>query len=152
MPVANEPEYLYRRNCGSVTCPIMAAVASEEPLIVPNAAHPPIAAMARPPRKWPMKALAARNSAVVTPARLAKLPIIRNSGITEKSNDENRQYISVLRKLRSGTDAGDRHVADHADDDHRHADRHPQRNQDKERAKSRSADRQIAHRLSPPAA
>ena len=79
----------------------MAAVASEEPLIVPNAAQPPMAAMARPPRKWPMKALAARNRAWVTPARFAKLPIIRNSGITEKSNELNRQYISVLRKLSS---------------------------------------------------
>ena len=81
----------------------MAAVASEEPLIVPNAAQPPIAAMASPPRKWPMKALAARNNAAVTPARVAKLPIIRNSGMTEKSNELNRQYISVLRKLSSGT-------------------------------------------------
>ncbi len=71
---------------------------------MPKAAQPPIAAMARPPRKWPMKALAARNSAVVTPARLAKLPIIRNSGTTEKSNELNRQYISVLRKLRNGTE------------------------------------------------
>jgi hypothetical protein len=81
----------------------MAAVASDDPLIVPKAAQPPIAAIASPPRKWPMKAAAARNSAVVTPARLAKLPIIRNSGITEKSNELNRQYISVLRKLISGT-------------------------------------------------
>src|SRR5262249_3018070 len=69
--------------------------------MVPNAAQPPIAAIARPPRKWPMKALAARNRAWVTPARLAKLPIIRNSGITEKSNELNRQYASVLRKLSS---------------------------------------------------
>src|SRR6476660_2904936 len=101
-PVAKDGEYLYLRNSGSETWPIMAAVASEEPLIVPKAAQPPIAAMARPPRKWPMKALAARNSAVVTPARLAKLPIIRNSGTTEKSDELNRQYVSVLRKLSSG--------------------------------------------------
>jgi len=50
-----------------------------------------------------MRAEAARNSAVVTPARLAKLPIIRNSGMTEKSNEVKRQYVSVLRKLRNGT-------------------------------------------------
>jgi len=50
-----------------------------------------------------MKALAARNRADVTPARVAKLPIIRNRGMTEKSNELNRQYISVLRKLKSGT-------------------------------------------------
>src|SRR5262245_17538148 len=102
-PVAKDAEYLYRRNSGSDTCPIIAAVASEEPLMVPKAAQPPIAAIAKPPRKWPMKALAARNRAWVTPARLAKLPIIRNSGITEKSNELNRQYASVLRKLRSDT-------------------------------------------------
>jgi hypothetical protein len=50
-----------------------------------------------------MKALAARNRACVTPARFAKLPIIRNSGMTEKSNELKRQYVSVLRKLSSGT-------------------------------------------------
>src|SRR5262245_65304362 len=101
-PVAKDAEYLYRRNSGSETWPIIAAVASEEPLIVPKAAQPPIAAIARPPRKWPMKALAARNRACVTPARFAKFPIIRKSGITEKSNELKRQYISVLRKLSSG--------------------------------------------------
>src|SRR6266508_728958 len=101
-PVAKDAEYLYRRNSGSETWPIMAAVASEEPLIVPNAAQPPIAAMARPPRKWPRKALAARNRACVTPARFANFFFFRNTATTEKSNELNRQYISALRKLSSG--------------------------------------------------
>ena len=57
--------------------------------------------MARPPRKCPTQAAAARNRERVMPARAAKWPIIRNSGMTERSNELKRQYISVLRKLMS---------------------------------------------------
>ncbi len=62
----------------------VAAVATEEPQI---AAKPPQAstvAMPRPPRRWPISALAARNSSRLTPDTETKAPISMNIGITPK--------------------------------------------------------------------
>ena len=63
---------------------MVAAVASEEPQIAPKPAQAPIAAMAMPPRQWPMKALTQRNSACDSPPWVANWPISRNSGITDQ--------------------------------------------------------------------
>ena len=52
-PVASEPEYLNLFNSGNATWPIIAAVASDDPLMAPNPAHPPTDAMATPPLKCP---------------------------------------------------------------------------------------------------
>jgi hypothetical protein len=82
-PVESAPEYLYLRISGSATCPMVAAVASEDPQIVPNAAQAPTAAIAMPPLKWPTTALMPRNSRADSPEPDATLPISRNSGITE---------------------------------------------------------------------
>ena len=41
-------------------------------------------AMPSPPRRWPRKALAARNSSRLMPEVVANEPISRNSGITAK--------------------------------------------------------------------
>jgi hypothetical protein len=63
---------------------MVAAVAIEEPQMAPKPAQATIAAMASPPRKWPTKALAARNSSCDMPARVTNEPISMNSGTTEK--------------------------------------------------------------------
>ena len=62
---------------------MVAAVASEEPQIAPNAAQPPIVATASPPRQCPNQARAARNSAPFIPPLVANSPISRNSGMTD---------------------------------------------------------------------
>ena len=63
---------------------MVAAVASDEPQIVPKAAQAPTAAIAMPPLWWPSSALAPPNSRADNPDPEATLPINRNSGITEK--------------------------------------------------------------------
>jgi hypothetical protein len=63
----------------------VAAVASEEPQIAPKPAQAPTAAIATPPRQWPMKALTKRNSARDRPPWVANWPISRNSGMTTRS-------------------------------------------------------------------
>ena len=70
-PVANAFEYLKRLSSGRATWPMVAAVASDEPQIAPNPAHPPIAAMATPPLRCPKKTFAASNRALLIPARVA---------------------------------------------------------------------------------
>ena len=45
--------------------------------------HATMVAMARPPRRCPMKAYAQRNSSCDMPARVTKLPIRMNSGTTD---------------------------------------------------------------------
>ena len=84
-PVARAPEYLARSSSGSATWPIVAAVASEEPQMAPNAAQAPTAAMAMPPRQCPMNALTKRNSERDRPPCVANCPISRNSGMTIRS-------------------------------------------------------------------
>ena len=62
---------------------MVAAVASDEPQIAPNAAQAPTAAIASPPRKCPTKALTARNRLVDSPACAANTPMAMNSGTTD---------------------------------------------------------------------
>ena len=62
---------------------MVAAVAIEEPQIAPKPAQAQIVAIASPPRRWPTKAFAARNSSCDMPARVTKLPIRMNSGTTD---------------------------------------------------------------------
>ncbi len=50
---------------------MVAAVASDEPQIAPKPAQALTAAIAMPPRQWPMKALPARNSALDKPPWVA---------------------------------------------------------------------------------
>ena len=64
---------------------MVAAVATDEPQIAPNAAQASTAAIARPPRKRPMTTLANSNSAFEMPPWVAKLPIRMNSGMTDRS-------------------------------------------------------------------
>ena len=85
VPVASAGSYFRRRNSGSATWPIVAAVASELPQIAPKPAQAPTAAMATPPRQWPITAFAALNSDCDSPPRLANWPISRNIGITDRS-------------------------------------------------------------------
>ena len=56
---------------------------SDDPQIAPNAAQPPIEAIASPPRRCPRNAAAARYSARLIPAWVANSPISTNSGITD---------------------------------------------------------------------
>ncbi|OQC05617.1 MAG: hypothetical protein BWX79_02256 [Alphaproteobacteria bacterium ADurb.Bin100] len=64
---------------------MVAAVATEEPQMAPNAAQASTAAMASPPRKPPMTAAANWNSARLMPPCVAKWPIRMNSGMTDRS-------------------------------------------------------------------
>ena len=64
---------------------MVAAVATDEPQIAPNAAQASTAAIARPPRKRDITTLANSNSALEMPPCVAKLPIRMNSGITLRS-------------------------------------------------------------------
>ena len=61
------------------------AVASDDPEIEPNIAQPATAAMASPPRRWPIQALAAEKIDAEIPEFVAKCPIRMNSGTTAKS-------------------------------------------------------------------
>ena len=84
-PVDSRPEYFIARISGSATFAMVAAVAIEEPQIEPNAAQASTAAIANPPRRWPMTALAARNRLRDSPPCEANAPISRNSGMTVRS-------------------------------------------------------------------
>ncbi len=64
---------------------MVAAVATDEPLIAPKAAQASREAMARPPLKRPITAAANSNSARLMPPLVAKCPIRMNSGITDRS-------------------------------------------------------------------
>ena len=88
-PVDKAPEYPARRSSGRATCPIVAAVASDEPQMDPNPAQAPIAAIATPPRRWPMNASAALNKALDMPPSVANWPISRNSGTMDRLCVEN---------------------------------------------------------------
>jgi hypothetical protein len=76
---------------------MVAAVASEEPQMAPKPAQAPTALIASPPRRRPSTAAAPSNSARLTPPCEAKLPMSRNSGITERSLTEKRAHAAVFR-------------------------------------------------------
>ena len=63
----------------------VAAVATEEPLMAPNAAQASSEAIASPPLKRPITAAANSNSDWLIPPLVAKCPIRMKSGITERS-------------------------------------------------------------------
>ena len=84
-PVDRLPAYPARLSSGSVTWPIVAAVASELPQMAPKPAQAPIAAIAMPPFQWPMNARTQRNSAADSPPCVANCPISRNIGMTMRS-------------------------------------------------------------------
>ena len=85
VPVASRPEYPCRFISGSATPVMVAAVATEEPQIAPNAAEASTEAIASPPLKRPITAAANWNSARLMPPCVAKCPIRMNSGITDRS-------------------------------------------------------------------
>ena len=64
---------------------MVAAVATEEPQMAPKAALAITAAMARPPWRRDVTALAKPNRALEMPPCVANCPIRMNSGITERS-------------------------------------------------------------------
>ncbi len=64
---------------------IVAAVATDEPQMAPKAALAMTAAIARPPWKRDITALANPNRALEMPPWVAKCPIRMNSGITDRS-------------------------------------------------------------------
>ena len=53
--------------------------------MAPKPAQAPVAAIASPPRKWPMQAAAKRNKDVDSPPLVANWPISMNSGMTARS-------------------------------------------------------------------
>jgi len=63
----------------------VAAVATEEPQMAPNAAEAITAAIASPPRKRDITACAKANSALEMPPCVANCPIRMNSGMTDRS-------------------------------------------------------------------
>ena len=64
---------------------MVAAVATEEPQMAPNAALAITAAMARPPRSRPTMAAVNSKSDLLMPPRVANWPMRMNSGITDRS-------------------------------------------------------------------
>src|SRR5207249_9487609 len=82
-PAASRSEYPNFFIDGYATFAKVAAVAIDEPQMPPNPADAHTVAIASPPRRWPMKAYAARNSSRDMPARVTKLPIRMKSGTTE---------------------------------------------------------------------
>jgi len=64
---------------------MVAAVATEEPQMAPNAALAMTAAMASPPRSCDSNELAKPNRALEMPPWVAKCPIRMNSGMTDRS-------------------------------------------------------------------
>ncbi len=83
VPVAKPASYLWRSSSGSAARPKVAVVATDDPQIAPKAVQAAITAIASPPRTWPMKAAAARNSALDRPDCSASAPIRMKSGITD---------------------------------------------------------------------
>ena len=73
-----------RRISGYATVENVAAVATDEPEMAANAAHATMVANPSPPRRWPRKVLAARNSSRLIPELDTNAPISRNIGITPK--------------------------------------------------------------------
>jgi hypothetical protein len=57
-------------------------VATDEPEIAAKPPQETMVASPSPPRRWPMKLLAARNSSRLTPEADTNAPISRNIGIT----------------------------------------------------------------------
>ncbi len=84
VPVAKPPSYLWRSSSGNAARPKVAVVATDDPQIAPKAVQATITAMANPPRTCPMKAAAARNSALESPVCSASAPIRMNKGMTER--------------------------------------------------------------------
>ena len=85
VPVDRRPEYPWRFISGSATEVMVAAVATDEPQIAPNAALASTAAMASPPLKRPITELAKPNKALEIPPWVAKWPIRMNNGMTDRS-------------------------------------------------------------------
>ncbi|MCY1436987.1 hypothetical protein D9M71_531320 [compost metagenome] len=83
-PVARLSEYLYSRIEGMATLDMVAAVAMELPHTAEKAPQDTTVASARPPLKWPRKALAARYSCFDMPDSVIRLPISRNNGTTDR--------------------------------------------------------------------
>ena len=71
---------------GSATLDMVAAVAKLEPHTAAKPAQATTVDMARPPRRWPMKALAALNRSSDSRETAMKPPISTNNGITESSS------------------------------------------------------------------
>ena len=85
VPVARRSEYFSRFISGNATWLMVAAVATDEPQIAPNAAQATMEACATPPLRCPINVLAAWKSFRERPATAANCPISRNRGITERS-------------------------------------------------------------------
>ena len=85
VPVDKRPEYPCRFISGKATPVMVAAVATEDPQIAPNAPQASTAPMAKPPLKRPMTAAANWNNALLMPPWVAKCPIKMNKGMTDRS-------------------------------------------------------------------
>ena len=73
---------------GNATRPKVAVVAIGEPHTAPKRPHPPMVAMARPPRRCPKKALARLYISPEMPEAVAKFPMSTNKGTTARSKFE----------------------------------------------------------------
>ena len=81
---------------------MVAAVATDEPLIAANPAQAMTVAMASPPRRWASQAFEARNSSRLMPEAVAKEPIRMNSGITARSQSVETRIGDWASRLRAG--------------------------------------------------
>jgi hypothetical protein len=113
----------------------MAAVASDDPLIVPNSAQP--------------RAHGAEQGRgdAGTGGEIAHHQEQRNDGEVERA--ESPVHLE-LEEAQERTRAGDRDVSGHPDREHGNADRNPQRDDYEERAKPDDADCEITHGITLP--
>src|SRR3712207_8839502 len=81
---------------------MVAAVATEEPLIAAKPAQAVTVAMASPPRRWPSQAFEARNSSRLMPDAVANDPIRMNIGITARSQSVETRIGDWARRLSAG--------------------------------------------------
>src|SRR3982074_545258 len=107
-PVASAGEKRRARISGRATGPIVAAVASEDPVSAPKPAQPPMVASASPPRyrlssMWPSQYM---SSAI--PETAAKLPIMRNSGRVATWLLVRNVVASVANALMAGAKPGNK--------------------------------------------
>ena len=82
---------------------MVAAVATDEPLIAAKPAQAVTVAIARPPRLWPSQALLARNNSRLIPAAVAKAPIRMNIGMMPRSQSVTLRIGDCAKSESAGT-------------------------------------------------
>jgi hypothetical protein len=130
---------------------MVAAVASDEPQMAPKPAQAPTAAMATPPRQWPMKAADEAEQRARQPAVGGELAHQQEQRDDDQVVVRQPRIGQVLQRVeqRRPFAAGQPHVAAGAHREHRDADGHAQHQQHQHDAEQHQAGADAAHRNTP---